>query len=674
MFSQKILSLGVLPLFLLGGTLCAGEPGSEEIPVFEAPALEFVVSALRSPESPEKIPASVQIITAEEIEKSGAASVVQLFELSPAIQIRQSLSGTGSEMVSMRGFGDNSFLRVLILVDGHKLNDPDMNAVNWSAIPLYDIDHIEIYDGPASVQYGDRAVGGVINIITKKAAKTATAMGMSVSPFRTPVFFSHQRRLSQGSLSLTAERIEASGYRDRQAGTNTLLSARGSYDPSASLSLGVNWSFTHFAYELPGSLTKAQFEDDPTQAVNLDDDAETIQISSGLSLFWQPAEGLSLNIPGQYRYKQVKSNMSSWFMFSDTDIHAWDIRPALNYSPALGPVGLQVTAGLDTDGAVLRSTPYDDRARTLPAAFSTGYTVTTLSIAPYIITRITPLKFLTLSLGGRYDAYWLDAQTEDLTVKGGITHNAWVYSAGLTINPIPSLKLYANYGTLFRYPAVDEQVGLYSGGSFDMDLKPETGFNAEGGIAYQYNEMIDVKATVYFMQLKDELWLNPMLSPPFGANANMISKTERTGVNASIDVQPTRFIRLQATYNFIRSRIKEFPFAGNAVPMVPAHSVFAKLAAVTPFGLEFGPSFTYTAASYQINDFNNDQEKTDATYLLGIFAQYSQKFGQLDFSAQFKIDNLLDRKYSPYVVKGSSNTAYYPADGRSVQVSVIFRF
>ncbi len=83
----------------------------------------------------------------------------------------------------MRGFGDASVTRVLVLVDGRRVNRPDLAGTNWLQVPVEDVERVEVVRGPASVLYGDHAVGGVINIITKKGGEklSVTASGMGGS-------------------------------------------------------------------------------------------------------------------------------------------------------------------------------------------------------------------------------------------------------------------------------------------------------------------------------------------------------------------------------------------------------------------------------------------------------------------------------------------------------------
>ena len=114
-------------------------------------ALDFIVTAGRTAEDPASVPAQVTVISAAQIAESGASSLVQVLERVPGVSFMPSMAGPGTETVSMRGFGENSFGRVLVLVDGVRQNNPDMKSINWNAVALSDIERIEVLDGSASV-------------------------------------------------------------------------------------------------------------------------------------------------------------------------------------------------------------------------------------------------------------------------------------------------------------------------------------------------------------------------------------------------------------------------------------------------------------------------------------------------------------------------------------------
>ena len=121
-----------------------------------------IVTATKTAESVEKVPASVSVVTAKEIAAHNYSSTAQALGQLPGVY----LSPVGDGGISMRGFGSTD---ILVMVDGQPVNNGWNGAVDWSMIPIQNIERIEVVRGAASSLYGGRAVGGVIQIITKKA-------------------------------------------------------------------------------------------------------------------------------------------------------------------------------------------------------------------------------------------------------------------------------------------------------------------------------------------------------------------------------------------------------------------------------------------------------------------------------------------------------------------------
>src|SRR3954454_14884248 len=114
--------------------------------------------------------ASSTVITSQEIERSPGQTVQDLLAREPGIQVTNlfgQINGAQTT-VDMRGFGATATSNTLVLINGRRLNDIDIAGVDFSAIPKESIERIEITRGNSgAVLYGDGAVGGVINIITK---------------------------------------------------------------------------------------------------------------------------------------------------------------------------------------------------------------------------------------------------------------------------------------------------------------------------------------------------------------------------------------------------------------------------------------------------------------------------------------------------------------------------
>jgi iron complex outermembrane receptor protein len=116
--------------------------------------------------------ASTSVITAEDIEHWPAQSLPDILSQATGVQVTHLLGGpTGNgDMVDLRGFGAFAQSNVLILLNGRRFQDFDLQGFDFSSIPLNSIERVEITRGNSgTVLYGDGTIGGVINIVTKTA-------------------------------------------------------------------------------------------------------------------------------------------------------------------------------------------------------------------------------------------------------------------------------------------------------------------------------------------------------------------------------------------------------------------------------------------------------------------------------------------------------------------------
>lgn len=116
---------------------------------------------------------STTVITAEEIARSPAQNVPEVLAQEPGVQVQSLFGGVNGarSSVDLRGFGATASANTLILINGRRVHDLDQQGIDLAAIPRDSIERIEITRGNSgAVLYGDGAVGGVVNIITKAGA------------------------------------------------------------------------------------------------------------------------------------------------------------------------------------------------------------------------------------------------------------------------------------------------------------------------------------------------------------------------------------------------------------------------------------------------------------------------------------------------------------------------
>jgi iron complex outermembrane receptor protein len=132
-----------------------------------------VTSVSRRAEPLRESPASVYVITADEIRRSGALTLPEALRLAPNLEVAR--FNSSGYLVSARGFNSvNASNKLLVLIDGRSLFTPQFNSVLWDQeqVLLADVDRIEVISGPGGTLWGANAVNGVINVITKSAADT----------------------------------------------------------------------------------------------------------------------------------------------------------------------------------------------------------------------------------------------------------------------------------------------------------------------------------------------------------------------------------------------------------------------------------------------------------------------------------------------------------------------
>jgi outer membrane receptor protein involved in Fe transport len=133
---------------------------------------EVVISATRTESKIGDIPGRVVVLTPERIALSSYQSVDELLALLPGVHTARSFGlFSFRATVSMRGVSSKEQARTLVLLDGVPVNKADGGSVNWNLISTGEIERIEVIKGPGSALYGGNAMGGIINIVSKKPTK-----------------------------------------------------------------------------------------------------------------------------------------------------------------------------------------------------------------------------------------------------------------------------------------------------------------------------------------------------------------------------------------------------------------------------------------------------------------------------------------------------------------------
>jgi iron complex outermembrane receptor protein len=707
----------IFPVFLALFLLCLmTQIGFAQDAVSQEPeggdSLDFVVTAGRTREEAAKVSAQVTVITAEEIAESGATTVVDVLETAPGVRISRDASGMTYD-VSMRGMssvtGGGS---VLILVDGMRINPvKGTSFINWDTVNLSEIERIEILDGGASVQYGDNAKAGVINIITKKSGKAATDIVVSGgSFFQNEQRLSHSQPTNWGGFTISGGHRGTQGYQKHIAVDTGPGELRGFWDINDSMSLNgnVGFAFTNAIFGGALGITKDQFEDDPTQNSDYDyfsgtdtgskDSGSNMDVNAGLGFVWGINDTLTFDMPLSYdwdRIGYISLNTASTLGLKITT-QMMGARPKVTAEFKPAGMGLRLIGGADM---LLALCDIKNSGDFVKESNPQVQTIAEFTIGPYALVNFEPLPFLSVNAGLRYDAAFISAKQHkwsgeiyDASISGmkhvdspeyeePVNYNAFVYEAGLTVNPLDFLKVYAKYGTHFRYPYIDDfPVVSYNPAipfSLRTDIEPEKGWTAEGGMGLNIKEIARFNANFYYFKMENEI-----LQTSTYQTMNM-DPIERMGTNIDLNLRPVKYVELDAAYGFVNAVFSEGPYKDKLVPLVPRHTLFASVTAHLPFGLSFGPNVVYKSEFYPGSDYANTEETIDSALIWGLTARYARNVSNGELAIVVTAHNLLDTKYTSmaYYYDFSAYgipafTGYYVDNnmGRSVNISLQYRF
>src|SRR5713226_1840169 len=135
-----------------------------------------VTSVSKHPERLADAPASIFVITGEDIRRSGATRLPEALRLAPNLEVAR--ASASSYAISARGFNNTIDNKLLVLIDGRTVYTPLFSGVFWDAqdVLLEDVERIEVISGPGATVWGSNAVAGVINVITRSASETQGGM------------------------------------------------------------------------------------------------------------------------------------------------------------------------------------------------------------------------------------------------------------------------------------------------------------------------------------------------------------------------------------------------------------------------------------------------------------------------------------------------------------------
>ncbi|MXR70427.1 TonB-dependent receptor [Shewanella sp. JBTF-M18] len=646
---------------LLGACLAGSFPALAESSGTPGPVDETITVIGRTENTPINIAANVNVIDAAAIELSGATNLTELLRGQSGIQVSDSNSGA---VFAMRGFGASQAVNnTLILIDGRRLNNIDIAAPSIGAIGLNQVERVEILSGSAGVLYGDQAVGGVINIITKAPKDNGGSLQLSGGSFDT------FEAKAEGSVAINdnwrlygaANHLKSDNYRDHNASKTSSVLGRLQYDDEAQQFFAEASHYDNYR-ELAAALNDDQLKENPRQMGDLKQgdlfiDAYLHEMTTAARTGYQRQLNEAWALGADLNYSDtLTTGLSTW------NTSRRDTRSLLEFKP-------KAVANIKTDNGELKLVTGLDLSRG-EATFSNRSNVQKLASA-YLQATVPLTESFSYVVGGRY-AEVTDELVDASAYPNGIDldQDAHAFELGLNYRPSQQHRFYLRADDNFRFAKVDEQA--YTPASI-QGLKPQTGRSYEAGwdLLLERNSL---RLSAYRLDLEDEIVFDPSAETPVGgsfpgANVNA-DASRRYGVSADWDWQATQDLLLGLEYNYIDAEFTEGLNEGKALSWVAKNTGRGYVSYDVYEHLQLFAEAVYTGERYIEGDNANLGDKLDAYTLANIAINYSRDA----WLASLRVDNLLDKEYVSSGYFSIYGNGYYPGSGRALRLTASYRF
>lgn len=626
-------------------------------------------------------------------------TVAAALELVPGITVLHADALGGAPRLAVRGFyGGGETEYVTVLLDGVPLTGLAAGQVNWDLVPLAALEAIEVVRGGASALYGDAAVGGVVNLVTRRESRYGTwrtaagsfgvaraggAVGGAVGGRRASAFGDVRR---------------STGYRSHEARASGSLG--GSLALAASPRGALTLSTLHHrrTFEEPGPLERDAAADAPRGVDDFYGRDETIEQLHRLTVDGSLALGAGRHASGfvstEYAQGDAVRTLPLSADFADTKDRATRTARVLGnaqYTAAglLGGLPSRLVVGTDASAGRLTSR-YTQLTQGGPDTYATPATTgdidargagTRMAAAGFASWELVPVAPLRLTIGGRWDwiadAYAPRAPSEGATTR--VTRKAFSPRAGANLRYLDGARqsghAYLSVGRAFKAPTMDQLFDQrttpvpfepYRITLSNAALRAQSGTNLEAGLYHRVRvaplrTSALLSGSVYQMEMKDELDfdLQQFRYVNIGRSRHRGAEVGLTVAGPAATRGTLTLARQDATSRFGAN-------AGRFLKAVPRRTLAAGLSRMPASGLAVAATVT-AVRDVPLDDANTlalpPYARTD------VRASYPLRGARLSLAVQ----NVLGRAFSTtgYPDPAGSGAVYlYPAARRAVTLGV----
>lgn len=501
---------------------------------------EVVVTATKTELTQKENPRSVEVITKEDIQNTGAISVRDALRTATNIDI-VSVNHGGGENISIRG-GDTD--GVLILVNGRRVAGENYfmsqgsNAYALDRLNLSNVDHIEILRGPASAIYGSGAMSGVINIITKKSEKPEFSVGVATGTNEMSNYY-HYDTGKNGKVSVNFD-VNFSKLRniDSKAGKNLLHGPKQAYNLNLDYEMDENNNLNLMLDYAKDNL-ETRMRDFSVSSSAPDD------LKYPITSFTSERKTIALTYDGKNSNSDY--SLSASYSQLNRDPYAADTPGTNEKKYKSWNIEARDTIRTSDNNKLIFGGEYRGDKASIYSGDNTVKNTDQYSLYLYDEYRVDNKLLLTPAI--RYDYH-----------KSFGSHTSPNLGATYFISDKSRFK--ANYGTSYRAPSVDELYGAFTHGGIwggmaivgNPDLKPEKSKGWEISYEQEFGDTTSAKLTYFDNKKEDAISYKIEKAPPSkrGKFYN-IDSTSSKGVEFEIKHDFGKGFTLVGNYNWLDS-------------------------------------------------------------------------------------------------------------------------
>lgn len=540
------------------------------------------------------------------------------------------------------------------LIDGLAISSPFGSGTISSPedTNTFDIERVEVIRGPASALYGSNALGGVINVITRKPPLEPEyrvwAEGGQYDRQRAGV--SAAGTHNAVGYFLDANVLDYEGWQDRTANERKQVSGKLLFELDPYSDLTVRAEYLDRYQENPGSLTQAQYDEDWQQAA-IDDAYNDEQSTSGSFKYERDLSnhsGMELTYGIRQTDAEGPPSYSATGGFGSSDVTNQNLVGL--YRSNFDFYRSQVIAGIDLQHSVSDSKTYAER--TTDSAVAQQWDVTAQVASPFLQYEISPTEQMRVTLGARHDRIEYSADGYKVS-RGTTTHydESITFShlspkAGVTFDLDSSNSLWLGYGQGFVVPSKTYLFVGSQGYDPNPDLDPEKAENVELGLRGEVRRgSLRYDIALYRTDITDMLVADDVLKQYVNAGEVRVQ-----GVETTLTFIPSDTWRFDLAYTYADNRYRDFvsggtDYSGNTLSSSPKHHANTRLTWMPVGGLSAELEWNHIS-DYYTSDSNDDPEgKANRAELLNLRASYKQ--GAWTYWAHML--NVADKKYAERV-------------------------